>query len=59
MRINAEADPTNLMDLFKQREELLNEKILGRNSLMQEKKKDIKRELIEKGKKKGYLLLRK
>ena len=26
MRINAEADPTNLMDLFKQREELLNEK---------------------------------
>jgi RNA polymerase primary sigma factor len=30
-------------------------KILGRNSLMQEKKKDIKRELIEKGKKKGVL----
>jgi len=26
MRINAETDPTNLMDLFKQREELLNEK---------------------------------
>ena len=26
MRIKAEADPTNLMDLFKQREELLNEK---------------------------------
>jgi RNA polymerase primary sigma factor len=30
-------------------------KILGRNSLMQEKMKDIKRELIEKGKKKGVL----
>ena len=28
-------------------------KILGRNSLMQEKKKDIKRELIEKVRKKG------
>ena len=26
MHINAETDPTNLMDLFKQREELLNEK---------------------------------
>ena len=26
MCINAETDPTNLMDLFKQREELLNEK---------------------------------
>ena len=26
MRINAETDPTNLLDLFKQREELLNEK---------------------------------
>ena len=30
-------------------------KILGRNSLMQEKMKDIKRELIEKGKKNGVL----
>ena len=30
-------------------------KILGMNSLMQEKMKDIKRELIEKGKKKGVL----
>ena len=30
-------------------------KILGRNSLLQEKKKEIKRELLEKGKKKGVL----